>query len=335
MGLFDFFKKKNRTVSETKVTISFGMPKAANDFGCLWDKRRSNANTDYADVNFLCHFKKIHLLSDDPNQFARAVSYKLHIYDPVKKRDELLKQGFLRLTAPAETLTTYKVTELKDILNANSLPTTGKKLDLISRIVLSVDLEKLNLPKMCCISEKGTDFINQNQDLCTLYSNPYGVTYEEYIAAKKEAHAYSNYNDIIWFVFNQRELLASNNYNQRCWNAHCRAVFLEAEKKHIGALEHFIYELYFELNDPSRVVPDSIRQHYTDDELKPHQLQPHIVESIFKLKEHFSAEMIDRCYKRIDVPKRLIKRSDFERLLNDIFTGKEIDVGNYLPKGLR
>ena len=330
----DLPQRKKPPEDKIHVTVTFEAPKPADDYKYPWDERRPSSNTDFSNANFLACFKTIHPVSDDPDVFGRFVSYRLHIYDPIKRRDELIESGFLRFTVPAETLTTYKVVELKEILKANALPATGKKAELISRIVLSVDLERLKLPRMCCLSDKGIGFINQNQDMITLAGNPYGVTYEEYMAAKK-GKTHTNYNEIIWSVFVRRELQPDDNYGARIWNVNCCARFLLAENRPVGALEHFIRELYLRMNDPIRVVSDSIKRNYSDDELQPMQLPPDLIISIFDLKEHYSIKMFERCYSRIDVPKILIQRSMFERLINDIFDGIEIDVSNYLPKGLR
>lgn len=349
MGLFDFFRKKpakeekkiqppletNQTQSKQTISVTFEMPTSSDNYKYPWDESRPSANDDFSNVNFLRIFEKPRSLSDDPDEFGRSVSYHLHIYDPIKRRNELLDMGYLRVTAPAETLTTYKVPELKAILKNAGLTTTGKKVDLINRIVLSIDIPSLNLPNMCCISDKGIDFVNRNQDLVKLASNPYSITYDEYIATKNKLPDYLNYNDIIWSVFARREMFSGGNYNIRSLNAYNRARFLMAENRHSGALEYFLYALYFEMNDPSRVIPDDIKEYYADDEIVPSQVTSSILEPIFQLQEHFSEDLIDRCYARIDVPKILIAKKDFARLIDDIFAGNFIDVRNYLPKGLR
>lgn len=165
MGLFDLFKRKRTAKSsQSEVMVSFEMPKSTHNYNYPWDKRRPSSNSDYSNAHFLCHFKKPHLLSDDPNQFARSVSYSLHIYDPIKRRNELLKKGFLRLSTPEEILSTHKVAELKEILEKNGQPTTGTKAELIPRIITSIDVKRLKLQPMCQLSKKGYDFINKVND---------------------------------------------------------------------------------------------------------------------------------------------------------------------------
>ena len=160
MGLFDLFKRKRMAKSsQSEVTVSFEMPKSPHNYNYPWDKRRPSSNSDYSNAHFLCYFKKPRPMSNDPDQFARAVSYNLHIYDPIRRRNELLKKGFLRLSNPEEILSTYKVAELKEILEKHNLPTTGTKAELIPRIVTSIDAKRLKLQPMCQLSKKGYDFI--------------------------------------------------------------------------------------------------------------------------------------------------------------------------------
>lgn len=53
------------------------------------------------------------------------------------------------------------------------------------------------------------------------------------------------------------------------------------------------------------------------------------------MKAYFSPEMVEKCYKYIDQGKVIVSKSDFTRLLDDIFAAKTIAAENYLPKGCR
>lgn len=162
----------------------------------------------------------------------------------------MLLQGFLREATPEEVLQTYTVNELKAILDRCNLPKTGKKADLVLRIVESADLSALDLPPMCFISDKGKEYVAKHEDLVKLYGNPYGVTYEEYKATQKE-YAYSlSYNDTIWRVFDRQERFGGCSYN----TAYNRAMFLKAENKLQDAMKYYIQALAFDANDSSRIV---------------------------------------------------------------------------------
>lgn len=330
MGLFDLFKKKPKITIETKVRAN--EKEAHYD---PWDKTKENSNTTYANVVFLYMLShRPNLISKKADDFPRYVSYQWGIHDPIRKQNDLLRNGMLREATASEILCTYKVDELKAILEAHGLQTKGRKAELITRISESVNSKDLHLPAMCCVSDDGLAFIEQNKDLIELSRNPYGITYDEYIATKKNSPSHLSYSDILWGVLNRRETFASS-YADKQFNAQNRAKFLRNEGKLVGALEHYIYVLFYELNAPSRVIPESIKKYYEKDEIQPQQISKDILESIYQLQDNFMPEMIERCYSRIDVPNVLIKRKNFERLIADIFASKQIDVRNYLPNGLR
>lgn len=325
MGLLNLFKKK----SVPKASVTFTAPTSGNNYNYPWDSRRPNEINEYSQTNFLQHFtRKACLISNNPDDFPRGFSYALHIYDPVKMQKSMLSQGFLREATPEEVLQSYTVDKLKAILDSCGLPKSGKKADLVLRIADSAVLTALKLPPMCFISDMGKEYISQHEDLVKLYGNPYEVTYEEYIATKKE-YAYNlSYNDIIWQVFNRQERFAGCSYSTTC----NRAMFLKTENKPHEALRFFILALFVDINDSSRIVPE-----WAKDDWDGHvsQLPPVVLENIYQMKAYFVPKMVEECYKYIDQSKVIVNKKDFTRLLNDIFEAKKIDAKNYLPKGCR
>ena len=300
MGLFDAFKKKPVSF---KTTVNSSSPYNP------WDKTKGNSSKDYATAIFL------NMLSFGANpinrkndEYPRYVSYELKINDPIKKHKELLKDGYLRPATTAEILYTFKVSDLKVILESNGLPTKGKKEELLSQIVESVNPAALKLPVMYCVSEKGLDFMKQNEDFIKLHLNPYGITFDEFINAKNIASPYLKFNDIIWFIFNQRELsFRVDDYASKRSNSLHMAMFLKSENRLVDSLWHYIEVLYFDINN-SAFDFDTIA--------------PKIKESIFELKDHYTDEMVERCYSRIYLPNRIPKEA-FRLMLTGIFQGEK------------
>ena len=328
MGLFDFlFKSKQKvsvTIQETPHTNSNYEP---------WDKMKGNSKTDYSNAVFLNAFShKPTMIPKSPDDCPRYVSYNLGIHDPIEKYKEFIKLGYFRDADAAEILNTYKVPELKEILEKNGLSASArKKADLISQIVECVSTSNMNLPPMYCISDQGQAYLEEHKDLIKLHRNPYGITYDEYIATK-QAVGHSRYNDIIWAVFNRREMFAGGSHSTIRRNAYDRARFLQSENRHQESLRHYIHAMYYEINDPIRIIPDCVK---ADWDGYVSQLSPGILEAIFELQEFYSVGMVDECFNGLYVPKILISRKNFERLLGDIFAGNKIDIRNYIPKGLR
>lgn len=73
---------------------------------------------------------------------------------------KIMTSGYLEKAQPEELLNTFKVQELKDILQERSLPIKGAKAVLISRIIENMDISDLDLPEVYVPSKKGIDFLN-------------------------------------------------------------------------------------------------------------------------------------------------------------------------------
>jgi len=318
MGLFDLFKSKKQVPAATIATHAI---------------KPQNADNEYANAVFL----SIHKGPPHPHN-AKAhlawLSYKLGINDPTAKHLEMFTRGFFREARPDEILGTYKVDALKAILEVNGLKAEGKKAILIDSILKAIPVECLGLPKLYRLSSQGWDFIEQHQDLILLFNNPYNIKYEEYIAVKRNSPPYLKYNDIIWRIFNKWELETPIN---DCFNRkHIRlyqAMFLHDESRFSDSLSMFIQYLYFDLNRPEFywMIKNGKVSTNPEDTIS---MDPRAQKAIFELKDHFLPEMIDRACNRVDLPNEIVTRGEFERALADIFSGKSIDIRNYLPQRL-
>lgn len=330
MGLFDFLFK-----SKPKVSVSFQETPHTKANYDPWDKKKGNSNTDYSNAVFLNSLSyKPSMIPKSPDDCPRYFSYNLGIHDPIAKYKEFIKMGYFRDAEAAEILNTYKVPELKEILEKNGLSASSrKKSDLIDRILECVTPSSMNLPNMYCVSDQGLAYLEEHQDLVQLHRNPYGITYDEYITTKKAIGATSSrYNDVIWAVFNRREMFSGGSHGAKRNNAYNRAKFLQSENKKQESLRYYIHAMYYDINDSIRIVPDCLKKDW-DGHVS--QLPPALLEAIFELQEFYSSSMVDECYKELHVAKVLITRKNFERLLKDIIAGNEIDLRNYIPKGLR
>ena len=332
MALFGLFKNKKEEpvkpepVVEVKTTIKVDKPPEYNP----WDKKQGNNQENYAIALFL-HSMSSHPVkaSSSPDEFPRYVSYDFGIHDPVKFFHDLLKEGYFRESTPSEILKTYTVTDLKKILSDNGEKETGKKTDLIERIEANISPENLPIPKMYSVSDKGLEFIKQNEEFIKLFRNPYNITYGEYIATKGDK-SYLSYNDVVWSVFQRREMFGRSFWERRSnqWN---RANFLKSEGKLEYALQFYIYALFFDINNPSRKISDWLEEKDSE----PDQINSELIENIFELRYYFQPRMLEKCTDFLNPFVPFVSMDSFTRLINDIFKPTDIDVRVYLPKGYR
>lgn len=326
MGLFDIFKKKQPKITFETITNEVSQYNP-------WDKANGNNANDYSTAVFLNllsgHPRRYPLSPDD---FPRYVSYDLGISDPIKFFQKLLKDGYLRKATSTETLATLKVDELKNILAKSGIEAKErKKADLISKIEVAIPHDQMSLPELYAVSDKASDFLEQHADLIKLFRNPYGITYEEYIATKADRET-ASYNDIVWAIFNRREMFSNRSHRAKRQNEYHKAIFLKSENNLQESMRYFIHTLFYDLNDPNRIIPDWAKKDWDGNVM---QIEPQILENLFELKGFFIPKMAEECYSYIEPSKTLVKKNDFARLLKDIFDAKQIDLKHYLPKGCR
>ena len=329
--MFNFLKKKKKeehVQEEVKVSIQ---TYDANTYD-PWDSSKGNSDTVFSNVIFLNMHSKPASFPAKPDEYPRYVSYKLGIHDPVKKFNELLSSGLLELADKADVLNTYKMAELKELLQKNGLPTNGKKADLIERMMSSPNIE-IDLPEKYVVSANGKVYIENNTDMLTLFNNPYNISYEEYAEAK-DASAACLYNDIIWAVFNRREMEYQIHDNRGRRNNACnRAKFLKAENRLVDALYHSIVVLYYDVN--IFIIEEEQHEKFMasigekDEEKWEFSISSHLLEEILELKEYYTDEILSRCYKHLITPQPKMSQDNFKRMLYDMFEGKEINIEKY------
>ncbi|MEB2786011.1 SAP domain-containing protein [Algoriphagus persicinus] len=150
-------------------------------------------------------FKKIFKASPSENlpkeDLEAVILYSVHkvLKDkistyPILKRNEslviqLISHGFLRFSTLQENLNKeFLLPELKEILKENDLKVSGKKDDLVERIISNINPEKLQNPKSklerILLTDKGRDFViletdRFNKELEKFYDRIYNLLFEK------------------------------------------------------------------------------------------------------------------------------------------------------------
>ncbi|MCK1248872.1 SAP domain-containing protein [Streptococcus uberis] len=114
---------------------------------------------------------------DFPSYFE--YDYKIN---PGKHTDILIDMGYLELQKSERSLAKLKVTELKDILKYDNLPTSGKKEILIQRIMEIFDTLESRIPSSLCLTMLGQELLNKNKGLILAHKDRYisPIEYDDY-----------------------------------------------------------------------------------------------------------------------------------------------------------
>ncbi|MFV5767264.1 SAP domain-containing protein [Mammaliicoccus sciuri] len=200
----------------------------------------------------------------------------------VLEKDEYL----ILKTDPTYSLQKLKIPELKDILRANNLKLTGKKQDLINRILdnlQSIDSNTLNLPAVYVATDKGKDLIEKT---------PY-VKYflNEYLIGLSRAHqilkSNINVDDQIEFVY-----LTEIKYelHQNLDNHRLSRLFESLAYYYLKADKDFaIVRKYYNLSyfvEVSERLPNNYLSLKSDDRER-YQLEPN-----FRITEFYESQLL-------------------------------------------
>lgn len=167
----------------------------------------------YSTTIFLWATRKCHTKDEAQSKsfYQQYLIYDYGIPDPVNFYNTLFEQGFFALADAREVLESYKVTKLKTILEAAGEKKSGKKEELIERIINSVPKERLDelsfTAQLYTLSQKGKEFIKKHEDLIYLHKkrNSWNILLSEYETAKKQlSFKQYSFRDVTWAVFNNR-----------------------------------------------------------------------------------------------------------------------------------
>ena len=105
--------------------------------------------------------------------------FKYGIRDVGHALESLEKRGFIKWRAKTASLNSLKVDELKHILAGRNLPLTGKKADLVERIINEIPEEELSIPDYCPkyeLTELGKIELDDNGYVPYMHKHPHLTT---------------------------------------------------------------------------------------------------------------------------------------------------------------
>lgn len=254
------------------------------------------------------------------DEYPSYFTYRFHVNSPKTYHKKVIDAGYLEPAPAEQSLQKLKVDQLKQILAANGLPDKGKKGDLVARIVESVDVSTLKLETFYVPTEQGWTLLKKYNYLFTV--EKYGISVAEYEAEVSKG-AIGKENDIIWRILNRK----FNEYNYARDFGLARnellhqAYLLDAEERYTDALMHYILVLYYDMSgcaNGGRFEPKTDLY-----------LAPAILKAIHDKQEHYTPDMVNRCYDRYSLPRHHLTKAAFSKLLTDIFADATIDVQNY------
>lgn len=264
MGLFDFLKKQiappKANITQANSNISENFPKTEfdselnNDVPSLQSRLSKATPSKYGLYpHEILMLDYAHTYKNTKNQFQNFWKWNYSVDNPQSVLDSLLQRGFIVEGSVRSTLTKLKVGDLKDLLTKVNEKTTGKKEELIERILTKYSDDTLTAmfpEKYFELTQKGIEELTQNAYVPYLHRHSYMSPWEMNYYLNNDNSSQLGYRDILWREFNKQ----SGEHFQNCdfglyRNTRlCMHDFLMEESKYKTALHMLVEVASFDLS---------------------------------------------------------------------------------------
>lgn len=281
------------------------------------------------------------------NGYIVAFMYECKITNPEKLDKWLLNNDYLRKPTIEETLSHYKVLELKEILAKRGMKVTGKKAELIERLVSVLsesdisDLSKSD--KRYFLSEKGLKHYYDNIDLEELHRHwNYRIPLNEYFKYRKSNGVIRNFYEIVYLALKERmekgNMDMSNPYRLTNFDFFNFSEICEKLEMNIDAIKSILIKLYFDTNlvnstqfpfDKDMIEINGVEKicsRLQDIEI----FNPYTVQKIVSLSEYYSEYMVDDIYDNIKLQYILFDKKNFKLAIEDMIQSAYFDASPYM-----
>lgn len=151
---------------------------------------------DYSQAVFLWAVSKHSTIQDNDDDYPRYILYECGIRKPSEFHRKMIKEGYLQEDGFEKALESLKLAELKEIAEDKGVGTSGKKADIIKRIIQAGDIGYLQrqFPATFSISEKGKSFLAEHDECIQIHKHKTMlIGWDEYCKVKETCEDKSFY----------------------------------------------------------------------------------------------------------------------------------------------
>lgn len=309
-----------------------------------WRNYFMNINEEYAIEMLLGgHLKG----KEIGNGYIVAFMYECQITNPEKLDKWLLNNDYLRKPTIEEALSRYKVPELKEILIKKGVKATGKKAELIERLI-SVLSESdvstlLKFDKRYFLSEKGLKHYYDNIDLYELHRNwKYRIPLNEYFKHRKSNGVIRNFYEIAYLALKERiekgNIDMSNPYRLTNFDFMSFSEICEKLGINDDAIKSILMKIYLDTN-----LVNSTQFPFDKDMIEINGIEkicsrlqngaifnPYTTQRIVSLSEFYSEYMVDDIYENIKLQYVVFDKKNFKLAIEDMIRSAYFDASPYM-----
>ncbi len=283
------------------------------------------------------------------NGYIVAFMYECQVTNPERLDKWLLYNDYLRNPTIEETLSRYKVPELKGFLSNKGMKVTGKKAELIERLVSALsesDIKALiDSDKRYYLSEKGLKHYYDNIDLNELHRNwKYGLPLNEYFKYRKSNDIIRGFYETAYLVlqekikngtigvFGQNRVTTFDfmNFSEVCEKLEMYEDSVKAVLMKIYIDTNLIENTYFCFDKDwiERDGVDGICSRIDQNQCMIFNTYP--IQRMVLLSEYYSEYMVDEIYKNIKLQYTVFEKKDFKAAIDNMIQSAYFDASPYM-----
>ena len=322
---FNLFNRKNRESQVSKPTDERSDSSAMLSFSCdTSDGDIPDLQGDYAKAVFLWATDKTSPVRND-NEYARYITYECGIRHPRAYHEDLIREGYLEKDSVDNALNYLKATDLKAMAADLGVSGSGKKADIISRIIAVSDMGYIcqHCPVTFSLSPKGKRFLDDHVAYVQLHKNRiWDVDWKEYDAVHKPDESF--YDTMIG-IFKTRASKDTLLFGRQEYY-YLHQICLELGNR-ASALAYLLQVFYIDVSGVCGL--DSYQRYkegiFTKQDLKSWfvsnvMLAPGIIQSITKLEDVYSDMIVDKLYSW-RLPVQICSKQLFLSMVHTALTG--------------
>ena len=298
----------------------------------------TSAQKDYATALLLNAYGKAKPIQ---KHYPLYYSRECNLINPEAFHYQLINEGYLVPSPLSDLLGSLKSAELKQILQSTGSKASGKKDELINRILNEIPSQDIqhffdNQTPLYSLSLKGARFVEKHRDYLTFhqYSN-LGINVHEYEAAKDACHS-DCCEEILIYIFTKKE---NDDMYNRFYHDALRQLY-DAIGSRKNALQEFLIEKYFDLNYLSAMqwITDIINNYSNKKDAIKHvyeaQKDCNVITVddatyFFNHMESYSPSMVHYAYSSYPLTNVIVSQNDFIRLLDDMSISNFFDAKSW------
>ena len=264
----------------------------------------------------------------EDRQYPTYYQYECGVSNPQKLQEELFQKGYYCEATFCEIFESYTLNELKIIADSIGIPKSGKKSDLITRILCNSHPDELHAHignrKYFTLSSKGKTYLQLHHDYVVFHKySSFRISIEAYEIAKNKLQSFDCETVLIYLmcqrVQKNRFDILSYSYLKKLY---------DNTNQLDKAMLTFLLLLYFDVNyffgfswyfgDLKYMSPE-----YAKESLIKHLHQQDFLQidhATYFLKniKFFKPDMIDYIYQSYQLDFLIVSKSMFLNILNDM-----------------